>query len=93
MLANVAFVIYSLSKIPTSREMLLGVDADRLLLKLSNKDNANLRANCSRALKNLTSEASETIEEGAVASLIAMSLEVLRLNQMYMRYSDRVKLV
>ena len=49
---------------------------DRLLLKLSQGDSAKVKSNCSRALKNLSSDASETIEEGAVAALIAMSLEV-----------------
>jgi len=49
---------------------------DRLLLKLSQGESPKVKNNCSRALKNLSSDASETIEEGAVAALIAMSLEV-----------------
>jgi len=74
-LSNVVHAIYSLSKIPASRQQLLDVDADRILFKLSQSEDAKLKANCSRSLKNLSSDASETIEEGAVAALIAMSLE------------------
>lgn len=73
--SNLVHAIYSLSKIPSSRQQLLDVDADRILLKLSQSENAKLKANCSRSLKNLSSDAAETIEEGAVAALIAMSLE------------------
>mmetsp|Transcript_140 Transcript_140/g.244 ORF Transcript_140/g.244 Transcript_140/m.244 type:complete len:1557 (-) Transcript_140:144-4814(-) len=74
-LSNIVHVIYSLSKMPSSRQFLLEAGADRILLKLSQSDNPKLKANCSRSLKNLSSDASETIEEGAVAALIAMSLE------------------
>eukprot|EP00602_Paraphysomonas_sp_CaronLab_P010685 CAMPEP_0185036964 /NCGR_PEP_ID=MMETSP1103-20130426/30746_1 /TAXON_ID=36769 /ORGANISM="Paraphysomonas bandaiensis, Strain Caron Lab Isolate" /LENGTH=1556 /DNA_ID=CAMNT_0027574739 /DNA_START=14 /DNA_END=4684 /DNA_ORIENTATION=- len=74
-LSNIVHVIYSLSKMPSSRQFLLEAGADRILLKLSQSDNVKLKANCSRSLKNLSSDASETIEEGAVAALIAMSLE------------------
>jgi len=38
-------------------------------------DDDKIKANCARALKNLTSDSTEAIEEGAVAALIAMSLE------------------
>ena len=38
-------------------------------------DNTTLKANCSRALKALSSDAAESLEEGTVSSLIAMSLE------------------
>ena len=76
-LSNIVHVIYSLSKMPSSRQFLLEAGADRILLKLSQSDNVKLKANCSRSLKNLSSDASETIEEGAVAALIAMSLEVM----------------
>lgn len=74
-LSNIVHAIYSLSKIPATRQQLLDADADRILLKLSQSEDAKLKANCSRSLKNLSSDASETIEEGAVAALIAMSLE------------------
>lgn len=74
-LSNIVHVVYSLSKMPSSRLSLLEAGADRILLKLSQTENPKLKANCSRSLKNLSSDASETIEEGAVAALIAMSLE------------------
>jgi hypothetical protein len=61
---------------PSSRQGLLDAGADRILLKISQTENPKLKANCSRSLKNLSSDATETIEEGAVAALIAMSLEV-----------------
>lgn len=85
-LSNCVHVIYSLSKIPSSRQQLLEVDADRILFKLSQSEDPKLKANCSRSLKNLSSDAAETIEEGAVAALIAMSLEVgvQRLPQRFM---------
>lgn len=60
---------------PSSRQGLLDAGADRILLKISQTENTKLKANCSKCLKNLSSDASETIEEGAVAALIAMSLE------------------
>jgi uncharacterized secreted protein with C-terminal beta-propeller domain len=61
---------------PSSRQGLLDAGADRILFKISQTENPKLKANCSRSLKNLSSDATETIEEGAVAALIAMSLEV-----------------
>jgi hypothetical protein len=75
-LSNIVHVAYSLSKMPSSRQGLLDAGADRILLKISQTENQKLKANCSRSLKNLSSDATETIEEGAVAALIAMSLEV-----------------
>jgi hypothetical protein len=75
-LSNIVHVAYSLSKMPSSRQGLLDAGADRILLKISQTENPKLKANCSRSLKNLSSDATETIEEGAVAALIAMSLEV-----------------
>lgn len=64
---------------PACRELLshATVEADSVLLKLSTTENASLKANCARALKNLSSDSNGTIEEGAVAALIAMSLEVI----------------
>ncbi|CAE7744406.1 unnamed protein product, partial [Symbiodinium microadriaticum] len=74
-LCNAAHAVFSLSKMPSSRQFLVEADADRILLKLSHIDNAKLQTNCSRSRKNLSSDAAETIEVGAVQSLIAMSLE------------------
>lgn len=73
--SNVVAAIYALSKIPSCREELMVAAVDRILLKLSQGDSAKVKASCSQALKNLSSDATETIEEGAISALIAMSLE------------------
>lgn len=52
------------------------IQIDRIINKLSLIDNPKIKANCGRAYKNFNSDLNEAIEEGAVASLIAMSLEV-----------------
>lgn len=52
------------------------IQIDRIINKLSLIDNPRIKANCGRAYKNFNSDLNEAIEEGAVASLIAMSLEV-----------------
>jgi hypothetical protein len=49
---------------------------DRILVQLSGAESAKIKANVNRAYKNLHSDVNEAIEEGAVATLIAMSLEV-----------------
>ena len=50
---------------------------DAQLIYLSQKsDSSKIRHNCARVLKNLTADSTEAIEEGAVAALIAISLEV-----------------
>ena len=45
------------------------------LLKLTQSEDPKIKANCARTLKNMTSDSTEALEEGAVANLIAMSLE------------------
>ena len=69
--------VYALSRLPSCLELLsrpsVGLDAQ--LLRVSAMDDDKLKANCARALKNMTSDSTEAIEEGAVAALIAMSLE------------------
>lgn len=75
-LINLVHAMYSLSKLPSTREQLLNSGCERILLKLSQTDSLKLKTICSKCLKNLSSDSSETIEEGAVAALIAMSLEV-----------------
>ena len=67
--------IFSLTKLPSCRHLLVAAGADKLLLKWS-QHSAKLKVNCTNALKNLTSDAAEAIEEGTVAALIAISLEV-----------------
>ena len=71
-------VIFGLAKVPMCREFLAAppLNIDMHLMRISQLDNAKLKANCARTLKNLASDANEAIEEGAVAALIAMSLEV-----------------
>ncbi len=67
-----------MSKVAASRDFLTSppIQIDRLLIQLSGIDNAKIKANINRAYKNLNSDLNEAIEEGAVANLIAMSLEV-----------------
>ena len=67
-----------MSKIPKCREFLLqeSIKFDSLLTSLSQTDNIKLKHNCSRVLKNLSADSTEAIEEGAVAALIQISLEV-----------------
>lgn len=69
--------IFSLTKLPPCRAMLTNANVDKILLKLSQGNNPKLKNNCTNALKNLSSDAAEAIEEGTVAALIAISLEVI----------------
>lgn len=77
-LSNLVLAIYFMSKVSSSREYLLSpsVGMDRVLVPFTNHDNAKIKANVNRVYKNLNSDINEAIEEGAVATLIAMSLEV-----------------
>ena len=74
---NTVTALWALSKFPLSRDFLStpAVNADVLATKLAAGENAKLKANANRLLKNLQSDANEAIEEGAVAALIAISLE------------------
>jgi hypothetical protein len=74
---NIISAFWSLSKLASTREMLASpeVNLDQIALELSRTENPKLKANCARLLKNLSSDANEAIEEGAVAALIAISLE------------------
>jgi len=67
-----------MSKVAASREFLLSpsIQMDRVLIILSGSDSSVVKSNVNRAYKNLHSDLNEAIEEGAVAGLIAMSLEV-----------------
>ena len=75
--------IYGFSKINSCREFLMAApfQIDRVINKLSLLESPRIRANCARAYKNFNSDLNEAIEEGAVASLIAMSLEGKLKNQ------------
>jgi hypothetical protein len=77
LLCNAVSCVYALSKRAVCREFLVEapLHADMHLLKLSQSEDPKIKANCARTLKNMTSDSSEALEEGAVASLIAMSLE------------------
>lgn len=76
--SNLVLAIYGFSKINSCREFLMAapIQIDRIINKLSLTDSPKIKANCGRAYKNFNSDLNEAIEEGAVASLIAMSLEV-----------------
>lgn len=77
-LSNFVIAIFAMSKVSASRDFLTSppIQIDRLLIQLSGVDSAKIKANINRAYKNLNSDLNEAIEEGAVANLIAMSLEV-----------------
>jgi hypothetical protein len=70
-----------MSKVASCREFMLAthLQMDRILVQLSGAESAKIKANVNRAYKNLHSDINEAIEEGAVATLIAMSLEVSQL--------------
>lgn len=80
-LSNLILAIYFMSKVSSSREYLqvAPVSMDKALTTFTNHENAKIKANVNRVYKNLNSDVNEAIEEGAVATLIAMSLEVLLL--------------
>jgi hypothetical protein len=83
MASNLVLAIYGFSKMNACREFLMAppILIDRAINKLSMVDNPKIKANCGRAYKNFNSDLNEAIEEGAVASLIAMSLEGKLKNQ------------
>jgi len=75
-LYNAISAYWALSKLPDSRAYLEEpVGLNQFALDMSKTDNPKLKANVTRLLKNLQSDANEAIEEGAVAALIAISLE------------------
>jgi hypothetical protein len=73
---NIVSAFWALSKFPASRDYLeTPVNLSASVADLSKTDNAKLKANVARLQKNLQSDVNEAIEEGAVAALIAVSLE------------------
>jgi hypothetical protein len=72
---NTVSSIYSLSKIPKCRDQFLAAKVDTIIMAIPVQDNPSLKNNVARTLKNLASEAAESLEEGTISSLIAMSLE------------------
>ncbi len=75
-MSNLVLTIHAFARQGKCREFLLALGIDRILIKHSTSENPKIRANSARALKNLNSDVNEAIEEGAVSTLIAMSLEV-----------------
>ena len=75
-MSNVVLSVFNLTKLPPCRALLTSASVDRMLLKLSQGNSPKIKANCTNALKNLSSDAAEAIDEGTVAALIAISLEV-----------------
>ena len=74
---NAISCLFALSKRAHCREFLTEapLHTDMHLLKLSQSEDPKIKANCARTLKNMTSDSSEALDEGAVANLIAMSLD------------------
>ena len=75
-LYNTISAFWALTKLPSSRDYLEDpVNLNDYVLQLAKTENPKLKANVARLLKNLQSDINEAIEEGAVAALIAISLE------------------
>ena len=75
-------ILFAMSKIPKCRDILVAkpIDAEHLLTHVANHhvpSDLRLKANCSRTIKSLTSQDSESagIEEGEVTALITTSLQ------------------
>ena len=74
--------MFVLSKVSRCRDVMCrepnnaDIVLNRLMTKATRTNDLRLKANCSRTLKNLASEADDGLEEGEVASLILSSLEV-----------------
>lgn len=75
---NLSLAIYAFCKISACRDILTRSDIamDQVLTQPAFNDSPKVKNNTSRALKNLASDLNEAIEEGMVANLIAISLEV-----------------
>ncbi len=76
-LYNAVSVIYAMTKYPVTRGFLADdpINLDTFLNGINTEEDAKMKANVHRAIKNLTADSNEAIEEGVVASLIAISLE------------------
>ena len=71
--------LFFISKFPVGRALLSGppFHIDMKLMTLLKTCSTRLKVNCSKVLRNLSSDAAEDIEAGAVAALIALSFEVI----------------
>ena len=76
-LYNAVSAIYAMTKYPITRGFLADdpINLDTFLNGINVEDDAKMKANVQRAIKNLAADSNEAIEEGVVASLIAISLE------------------
>lgn len=78
-LSNLVLAFYAMSKVAACREFMMAapLHIDRILMQILNtSENPRIKANSNRAYKTLNADVNEAIEEGAVATLIAMSIEV-----------------
>ena len=73
MTQNAAHALFMLSKNEKSRNLLVDAGLPAALVKLCKSGNDTIRSSASQALKNLSSEGGDGLEEGTVSALIAMS--------------------
>lgn len=75
--SNFILALNFFAKYPAGRVLLLtpSLAIDRTLTALNNHTNLKIKANIARTFKSINTDPNEAIEEGTVASLIAMSLE------------------
>ena len=76
-LYNAVSTIYAMTKYPVTRAYLADdpINLDSFLNGINTEEDPKMKANVVRAMKNLNADSNEAIEEGVVASLIAISLE------------------
>jgi len=73
MTQNCSQALFMLSKSEKSRSILVEVGLPAALVKLCKSENDDIKNSASQALKNLSSEGGDGLEEGTVTALIAMS--------------------
>jgi len=75
--SNFILALNFFSKYPAGRVLLLtpAFSVEKILTGLNNHTNLKIKANIARTFKSINTDPNEAIEEGTVASLIAMSLE------------------
>ena len=73
MAQNATQALFMLSKTEKSRNLLVDVGLPAALVKLCKSGDDSVRSSASQALKNLSSEGGDGLEEGTVSAMIAMS--------------------
>jgi hypothetical protein len=73
MTQNCSQALFMLSKTTKSRDSLVEAGLPAALVKLCKSENDDIKNSASQALKNLSSEGGDGLEEGTVSALIAMS--------------------